>query len=154
MILTAYGQVLSVGDFYQLPPTSGSAPYKAAKTYKGNAGRNFIVRNFNLFSELTTPNFRQRKDPILTEMCTAARFCTEPSPQLLDLLNSRFTSVSEATKSVTVEALWTASTWKVVDKLNNDHLEQCRLQKNHRQHVCEVRKLIKLMTTVKSVQQH
>ena len=121
-------QVLSVGDFYQLPPTSGSAPYKAARTNKGSAGRNFIVRNFNLFSELTTPNFRQRKDPILTEMCTAARFCTAPSPQLLDLLNSRFTTVQEATTTVTVEALWTASTWKVVDKLNSDHLEQCRLQ--------------------------
>jgi hypothetical protein len=129
MILCAYFQILSVGDFYQLPPTSGSAPYKASTTSKGIAGRDFIVRNFNLFCELTTPNFRQIKDPILSEMCTAARFCTEPSPQLLDQLNSRFTTVSEATKYVTVEALWTASTWKVVDKLNSDHLEQCRLQK-------------------------
>jgi len=24
------------------------------------------------------------------------------------------------------DALWTASTWSVVDKLNSDHLEQCR----------------------------
>lgn len=129
MILCAYFQILSIGDFFQLPPTSGSAPYKDSKTPKGIAGRNFIVRNYNLFCELTTPNFRQITDPILSEMCTAARFCTEPSPQLLDQLNSRFTSVSEAAKSVTVEALWTASTWNVVDKLNSDHLEQCRLQK-------------------------
>ncbi len=122
-------QVLSVGDFFQLPPTSGSAPYKASTTAKGTAGRNFIVRNFNLFAELTTPNFRQIKDPVLTAMCTAARFCNEPGPELLDLLNARFATVAEAQTSVTAEALWTASTWSVVDKLNSDHLEQCRLQK-------------------------
>lgn len=122
-------QVLSVGDFYQLPPTTGSAPYKVSATSKGNAGRNFIVRNFNLFAELTTPNFRQIKDPRLTEICMAARFCTEPAPGLLDLLNGRFTTVPEAKNAVSAEALWTASTWSVVDKLNSDHLEQCRLQK-------------------------
>jgi hypothetical protein len=122
-------QVLSIGDYYQLPPTGGSVPYKLGTSRRGIAGRNFIIASFNLFSELTTPNYRQIKDPILTEMCTAARVCSAPSPGLLDQLNSRFTTVEVAKSSVTPDALWTASTWSVVDKLNTDHLEQCRLEK-------------------------
>jgi len=92
----------------------------------GTIGRNFIVKNFKLFSELTTPNYRQIKDPTLTAMCTAARFCIEPSPDLLQLLNDRFTTIPVASATVAPDALWTASTWNVVDKLNRDHLEQCR----------------------------
>ena len=82
-----------------------------------------------MFSELTTPNWRQMEDPTLTAMCTAARFCTEPSPELLQQLNDRFTSVPLASASVAPDSLWTASTWSVVDKLNSDHLEQCRKAK-------------------------
>ena len=122
-------QVLSAGDFFQLPPVSGSVPYKAGTSVKGIIGRNFIVKTFNLFSELTTPNWRQIKDPTLTAMCTAARFCTEPTPELLQQLNARFTTVAIASATVAPDALWTASTWKVVDKLNIDHLEQCRKEK-------------------------
>jgi hypothetical protein len=122
-------QVLSLGDFYQLPPTIGSAPYKSGTTPKGVIGRNFIVDTFKLFSELTTPNWRQIDDPTLTAMCTAARFCRDPSPELLQKLNDRFTTVPVATASVAPDALWTASTWNVVDQLNSDHLEQCRKAK-------------------------
>jgi len=119
-------QFVSIGDYFQLPPVAGSAPYKSGTTAKGIIGRNFIVKTFKLFSELTTPNWRQIKDPTLTAMCTAARFCTEPSPAMLQQLNDRFTTVQVAKASVSPDALWTASTWSVVDKLNNDHLEQCR----------------------------
>ena len=128
LILTSM-QVLRIGDFFQLPPVSGSVPYKAGTSVKGIIGRNFIVKTFNLFSELTTPNWRQIKDPTLTAMCTAARFCTEPTPELLQQLNARFTTVAIASATVAPDALWTASTWKVVDKLNIDHLEQCRKEK-------------------------
>ncbi len=119
-------KVLSLGDYFQLPPTNGAAPYKSGTNAKSTTGRKFISESFTLFSELTTPNFRQNKDPILNEICTAARFCNAPSDDLLDKLNARFTTVEQAKASVAHDALWTASTWDVVDRLNNDHLEQCR----------------------------
>ena len=118
--------VVSVGDYYQLPPVEGSAPYKRAEKAQGALGRALIITKFNVFIELTTPNFRQKEDPILNAMCTAARFCEEPSAAMLAQLNARFVSVPAAVAATSPEALWTASTWKIVDKLNNDHLEQCR----------------------------
>ena len=121
--------MLSIGDYYQLVPVSGSAPYKSATSVKGAAGRQFIIDSFKLFDELTTPNYRQLKDPILNQLCTAARFCNDPGPELLAKLNERFTSVEAAAAATKPEALWTASTWKVVDKLNTDHLDQCRAAK-------------------------
>jgi hypothetical protein len=39
------------------------------------------------------------------------------------------TTVAVASSSVAADALWTSSTWKIVDKLNDDHLEQCRKAK-------------------------
>jgi len=122
----ASSKVLSLGDYFQLPPTSGAAPYKSGTNFKSVNGRKFIVDSFKLFIELTNPNFRQKKDPILNELCTAARHCKEPRGPLLDKLNARCTSLAVAKTSVACDALWTASTWSVVNKLNDDHLEQCR----------------------------
>ena len=104
----------------------GSAPYKDANTPKGAAGRKFFKQHFKLFVELTTPNFRQRKDPTLNGLCTAALFCEVPSRELLAALNARFGDVAVAVVSTKADALWTASTWKVVDKLNNDCLQRAR----------------------------
>jgi hypothetical protein len=122
-------QVVQIGDYFQLPPTKGSPPYKAANTVKGKLGRAFIVEHFKLFSELTTPNFRQLKDPTLNALCTAARFCTEPSAELLRLSNERYTELGVAQKAVSPDALYTASTWAVVDNLNARNLEECRTTK-------------------------
>ena len=79
-----------------------------------------------MFAELTTPNFRQRKDPTLNAMCTAARFCEVPSAELLAALNARYGPVATAAAATKADALWTASTWKVVDKLNGDCLQKAR----------------------------
>ena len=119
-------QALSIGDYYQLPPVGGSPPYKSANSPIGAAGRKFIVDNFTLFQELTTPNYRQNKDPVLNQLCTAARFCRDPGAELLDKLNARCSTVEQAAAATKPQALCTASTHAVVDKLNKDHLDQCR----------------------------
>ncbi len=88
------------------------------------------MQSFKFFAELTNPNFRQKKDPLLNEVCTAARHCKEPRGPLLEKLNARYTTVAVAKATVAQDALWTASTWSVVNKLNDDHLEQCRNSNN------------------------
>ena len=121
--LLVFAQIISIGDYYQLPPVSGSPPYKNSNVAKGIAGRAFIVETFDRFFELTHPNFRQLRDPELNDICTAARFCTAPTQQMLDRVNRRYVDVEVATTSTSHEALWTASTWNIVNKLNDDHFK-------------------------------
>ena len=117
-------QVVISGDNYQLPPITGSPSYINPTSPEGQIGREFIVRNFTLFSELTYPNYRQRDDPVFNEICTCARHGVDPGIELLKLLNEKFVkTIGEASKRVPPDALWTATTWSVVDDLNAKDFE-------------------------------
>jgi len=103
---------------------TGSPAYKDSTTSQGQVGRAFIVQHFKLFSELTHPNYRQLEDPVFNEICTCARHGVDPGPERLKLLNAKFAhTIGAAASRVPSDALWTATTWNIVDDLNAKDFE-------------------------------
>ena len=66
---------------------------------------------------------RQRGDPEYCEICRRARYATAPTDAMLQALNARVVSIEQAKQRTKQTALWTATTHKVKDTLNQSQLE-------------------------------
>ena len=117
--------VILIGDYYQLPPVQGHVPYKnpLSSHEKAWRGRELLAKYFVVYSEFTTPNYRQRGDPEYCEICRHARYATAPTDAMLQALNARVVSIEQAKQRTKQTALWTATTHKVKDALNQSQLE-------------------------------
>jgi hypothetical protein len=128
--------VILLGDYFQLPPVSGSRMYCDPKgtVLSGDAwkGRNLMVQHFNTFFEFTTPNFRQLGDPTYHAICQCARFSLAPTAEQLAALNARFrSSAAEAHAEAGNAALWTATTHRDVNAINAEDIRQRSLDVNN-----------------------
>ena len=55
-----------------------------------------FAKYFVVYSEFTTPNYRQRGDPEYCEICRRARYATAPTDAMLQALNARVVSIEQA----------------------------------------------------------
>ena len=122
--------IVLIGDYYQLPPVQGHVPYKNPSTTSEKAwrGRELLTRYFTVYSEFTTPNYRQRDDPGYCAICRCARMATAPTQAMLAALNARVVTIEEAKQKTAPTALWTASTHRVKDILNISQLTDLKKQ--------------------------
>ena len=116
--------IILIGDYYQLPPVQGHVPYKnpATTSEKAWRGRELLIRYFTVYSEFTTPNYRQQDDPGYCAICRCARMATTPTEAMLAAINARVVTIEEAKLKTAPTALWTATTHRVKDKLNFSQL--------------------------------
>ena len=124
--------IVLIGDYYQLPPVQGHVPYKnpATTSEKAWRGREH-TKYFTVYSEFTTPNYRQQDDPGYCAICRCARMATPPTEDMLAAINARVVTIEEAKLKTAPTALWTATTHRVKDKLNLSQLANLKKKRRY-----------------------
>ena len=111
--------VLFCGDFYQLPPVSGTSFYESNTTSALDKAGLELWQRMDLFGELTQ-NFRwEDPESSLAKIAPAARKGQNIPPALLDDLNKNVAlSIEDAESKAHKNALWIAPTNKDCDTFN------------------------------------
>ena len=111
--------VLFCGDFYQLPPVSGTSFYESNTTSALDKAGLELWQRMDLFGELTQ-NFRwEDPESSLAKIAPAARKGQNIPPALLDDLNKNVAlSIEDAESKAHKNALWIALTNKECDTFN------------------------------------